>query len=80
LSQLFLYIHVIKLNVMTTKVSMIVLSHLEDMETELTTDPEMASKRLKLVRTLISECPDTTVRISDERLDELWNGLKLGEF
>jgi hypothetical protein len=65
---------------MTTKVSMIVLSHLEDMETELTTDPEMASKRLKLVRTLISECPDTTVRISDERLDELWNGLKLGEF
>jgi len=65
---------------MTTKVSMIVLSHLEDMETELTTNPEMASKRLRLVRMLISECPDTTVRISDERLDELWNGLKLGEF
>jgi hypothetical protein len=65
---------------MTTKVSMIVLSHLEDMETELTTDPEMASKRLRLVRTLISEYPDTTVRVSDERLDELWNGLKLGEF
>jgi hypothetical protein len=65
---------------MTTKVSMIVLSHLEDMETELTTNPEMASKRLRLVRTLISEYPDTTVRISDERLDELWNGLKLGEF
>jgi len=80
LSQLFLYIHVIKLKHMTTKVSMIVLSHLEDMETELTTNPEMASKRLRLVRTLISECPDTTVRISDERLDELWNGLKLGEF
>lgn len=65
---------------MTTKVSMIVLSHLEDMETELTTNPEMASKRLRLVRTLISEYPDTTVRISDEKLDELWNGLKLGEF
>ena len=65
---------------MTTKVSMIILSHLEDMETELTTNPEMASKRLKLVRLLISECPDTTVRISDERLDEIWNGLKLGEF
>jgi hypothetical protein len=65
---------------MTTKVSMIILSHLEDMETELTTDPEMASKRLRLVRTLISEYPDTTVRVSDERLDELWNGLKLGEF
>jgi hypothetical protein len=65
---------------MTTKVSMIVLSHLEDMEIELTTNPEMASKRLKLVRMLISEYPDTTVRISDERLDELWNGLKLGEF
>jgi hypothetical protein len=65
---------------MTTKVSMIVLSHLEDMEIELTTNPEMASKRLRLVRTLISEYPDTTVRVSDERLDELWNGLKLGEF
>jgi len=65
---------------MTTKVSMIVLSHLEDMEIELTTNPEMASKRLRLVRMLISEYPDTTVRISDERLDELWNGLKLGEF
>ena len=65
---------------MTTKVSMIVLSHLEDMEIELTANPEMASKRLRLVRTLISEYPDTTVRVSDERLDELWNGLKLGEF
>lgn len=65
---------------MTTKVSMIVLSHLEDMEIELTTNPEMAAKRLKLVRRLISEYPDTTVRISDEKLDELWNGLKLGEF
>ena len=65
---------------MTTKVSIIVLSHLEDMEIELTTNPEMASKRLRLVRMLISEYPDTTVRISDERLDELWNGLKLGEF
>ena len=65
---------------MTTKVSMIVLSHLEDMEIELTTNPEMAAKRLKLVRRLISECPDTTVRISDEKLDEIWNGLKLGEF
>ena len=65
---------------MTTKVSMIVLSHLEDMEIELTTNPEMASKRLRLVRMLISEYPDTTVRISDERLDELWNGLKLGVF
>ena len=65
---------------MTTKVSMIVLSHLEDMEIELTTNPEMAAKRLKLVRTLISVFPDTTVRISDERLDKLWNGLKLGEF
>jgi hypothetical protein len=65
---------------MTTKVSMIVLSHLEDMEIELTTNPEMASKRLRLVRMLISEYPDTTVRISDEKLDELWNGLKLGEF
>ena len=80
MSQLFLYIHVIKLKNMTTKVSMIVLSHLEDMEIELTTNPEMASKRLRLVRTLISEYPDTTVRISDERVDELWNGLKLGEF
>ena len=65
---------------MTTKVSMIILSHLEDMETELTTKPEMASKRLRFVRMLISECPDTTFRISDEKLDEIWNGLKLGEF
>lgn len=65
---------------MTTKVSMIVLSHLEDMEIELTTNPEMAAKRLKLVRRLISEYPDTTVRISDEKLDEIWKGLKLGEF
>jgi len=65
---------------MTTKVSMIVLSHLEDMEIELTTNPEMAAKRLKLVRRLISECPDTTVRVSDEYLDELWKGLKFGEF
>lgn len=65
---------------MTTKVSMIVLSHLEDMEIELTTNPEMTAKRLRFVRRLISEYPDTTVRISDEKLVELWNGLKLGEF
>ncbi len=65
---------------MTTKVSLIIHSHLNDMLIELTSNPEMASKRLKLVRRLLVECPDTTVRISDERLEELWNGLNLGEF
>ena len=43
-------------------------------------DSSVMEERLKLVRRLISECPDTTVRISDEKLDEIWNGLKLGEF
>jgi hypothetical protein len=67
-------------NTFTTKVSLIILSHLEDMELEISTNPEMASKRMRLVRILISEYPDTNVRISDEKLDELWNGLSLGEF
>jgi len=67
-------------NTFTTKVSLIILSHLEDMELEISTNPEMASKRMRLVRILISEYPDTNVRISDEELDELWNGLSLGEF
>ena len=64
----------------TTKVSLIILSHLEDMELEISTNPEMAYKRMRLVRILISKYPDTNVRISDEKLDELWNGLNLGEF
>ena len=67
-------------NTFTTKVGLIILSHLEDMELEISTNPEMAFKRMRLVRRLISEYPDTNVRISDEKLDELWNGLKLGEF
>jgi hypothetical protein len=67
-------------NMFTTKVSLIILSHLEDMELEISTNPEMAYKRMRLVRILISEYPDTNVRISDEKLDELWNGLSLGEF
>jgi hypothetical protein len=67
-------------NTFTTKVGLIILSHLEDMELEISTNPEMAFKRMRLVRRLISEYPDTNVRISDEKLDELWNGLSLGEF
>jgi hypothetical protein len=67
-------------NMFTTKVSLIILSHLEDMELEISTNPEMAYKRMRLVRILISKYPDTNVRISDEKLDELWNGLNLGEF
>ena len=67
-------------NMFTTKVSLIILSHLEDMELEISTNPEMAHKRMRLVRILISEYPDTNVRILDEKLDELWNGLSLGEF
>ena len=67
-------------NMFTTKVSLIILSHLEDMELEISTNPEMAYKRMRFVRILISEYPDTNVRISDEKLDELWNGLSLGEF
>jgi hypothetical protein len=50
------------------------------METEFTTNPEMAYKRMRFIRILISNHPDTTVRVSDEELEELWNGLKLGEF
>jgi hypothetical protein len=67
-------------NTFTTKVSLIILSHLEDMELEISTNPEMALNRSHLVRRLISEYPDTNVRVSDEELDELWNGLNLGEF
>jgi hypothetical protein len=58
-----------------TKLEIVILNHLSEARNEITSNPELADKRIQFVRTLIFDYPDTTTRISNETLDQIWNSL-----
>jgi hypothetical protein len=57
------------------KVEMVILSHLADAQHDLHSNPRLAAKRIQFVRTLIFDYPNTTVTISDEELNQIWNAI-----
>jgi hypothetical protein len=54
-----------------TKVSLVILSHLNDLEHD--TDNKIKAHRLDFIRRLVINYPNTTTRLSDDELEELWN-------
>ena len=65
----------IKQHNMTTSVEMTILSHLSDAQIEISINPELARNRMRFVRLLIFNYPDTTVKITTDELDELWSSM-----
>jgi hypothetical protein len=55
-----------------TRVSTVIQSHLNNILFELNDNTAQASERLSFIKQLLSEYPDTTVRISDEELADIW--------
>lgn len=55
-----------------TRVSTVIQSHLNNIQFESEYDPIRVVERVSFVKELLSEYPDTTVRISDEELADIW--------
>ena len=55
-----------------TRVSTVIQSHLNNILFELNDNTAQASERLSFIKQLLSEYPDTTVRISDGELADIW--------
>jgi hypothetical protein len=55
-----------------TRVSTVIQSHLSDVIVEMETLSPTAKLRLSFVKQLLLEYPDTTTRISDKDLSDIW--------
>jgi hypothetical protein len=54
------------------KLSMVIKSHLSDVDYEMEVFPVLAAKRINFVKMLLHKWPDTNVRVSEDELNELW--------
>jgi hypothetical protein len=55
-----------------TRVSTVIQSHLNNILFELNDNTAQSYERLSFIKQLLSEYPDTTVRISDDELADIW--------
>lgn len=62
---------------MDIKVSIVVKSHLNDIDIEMNFDKNLVSKRLQFVKLLLTKFPNTNDRVTDEELDELWGTIAM---
>ncbi len=58
---------------MKVKLSLVIQNHLSDAAVLMMNDPGTASDRIRFVKYLIAKYPDTSVKVDELELDEMWN-------
>jgi hypothetical protein len=58
---------------MKVKLSLVIQNHLSDAAVLMMNDPGTANDRIRFVKYLIARYPDTSVKVDELELDEMWN-------
>jgi hypothetical protein len=58
---------------MKIRLSLVIQNHLSDAAVLMMNDPGTASDRIRFVKNLIAKYPDTSVKVDESELDEMWN-------
>ena len=62
---------------MKVKLSLVIQNHLSDAAVLMMNDPGTASDRIRFVKNLIVKYPDTSVKVDESELDEMWSEIKI---